>query len=127
LSGRRGEEQFLSQIDNLVARPEDLCRWVAATPYGSTKRELELEIARLERETSDAALESIQQRVWQLALEAKIDAEDMARQLQRIKDEFRNSTRAGGGISPATHCPDDGATNVGTRTGVAQELLVIIR
>lgn len=82
------EGEFRSQIDHLVARPEDLRRWVQATPYGSTKRELEREVSRLERETSDELLEKTQQRVWQLALDAKIDSADLGRQLQRVKDEF---------------------------------------
>jgi DNA invertase Pin-like site-specific DNA recombinase len=84
------ESQFRSQIDHLVARPEDLRRWVQSTPYGSSKRELEREIARLERECSDELLEKTQQRVWQLALDAKIDSADLGRQLQRLKDDFAN-------------------------------------
>jgi hypothetical protein len=82
------EGDFRSQIDRLVARPEDLRKWVQSTPFGSSKRDLEREIARLERECSDEALEKTQQRVWQLALDAKIDAADLGRQLQRVKDDF---------------------------------------
>lgn len=82
------EREFRSQINHLVARPEELGRWVQATPYGSTKREIEREVARLERESSDELLEKTQQRVWQLALDARIDSADLGQQLQRVKDDF---------------------------------------
>jgi DNA invertase Pin-like site-specific DNA recombinase len=82
------EDQFRGQIDSLVAHPADLRKWVEATPLGANKRELEREIASLQHECSDEAAEKGQQRVWQLALEAKIESADLGLQLQRLKDNL---------------------------------------
>ena len=82
------ESEFRAQIESLVARPAELRKWVEASPNGASKRELEREVARMERESSDELLDKTQQRIWQLALEAKIESADLGRQMQRIKGEF---------------------------------------
>jgi DNA invertase Pin-like site-specific DNA recombinase len=85
INAERLEKDFRRDVNRLAADSNLVERWVGADRKKAGDRVIRVEIAALERSTSDKTLEAARQRVWDMAMAAGPNASrDLERQLSRL-------------------------------------------
>jgi hypothetical protein len=88
-NAERLEAEFFRVVDTLHADEAMLKQWVPEPSVGAgASAAIRRELSRLESDTSDAQEAKRRDRLFDLALAAKLDESDLLRQFGRVRDDF---------------------------------------